>query len=107
MKRMSVLLSCLFLLCGCAGVSNCADLKSALEKPAKPSSSALKAGLAQDLRAGKIAIGAGIDAIRSQYGQPDDILVTGCTVRMLYRQEDAKNINLWFSDGVHLSAWSN
>lgn len=107
MKRMLVLLGCLFLFCGCAGVSNCVDVKSALAKPAKPSSSELKSALAQDLRSGKVGIGAALETIRADYGQPDDILVAGCTVRILYRQEKAKNINLWFNDGAHLSMWSN
>ncbi len=107
MKKVFVLFGLVFFLCGCAGVKNCPDLKSALEKPSPPSSSALKNILAQDLRSGKIAIGSSIDAVRLAYGQPDDILVVGCVVRILYRQEKAKNINLWFNDGTHLSMWSN
>lgn len=103
-----VFLGCLvlaFALCGCASVNNCSG-KAFVPKVYQASTDVLKTQLASDLRSNKIILGSAIEDIESVYGQPDSILVSGCSARLIYRQEKAKNITLWFEQGK-LNSWSN
>jgi len=63
--------------------------------------------LSEDLRSGKLELKALLDDIREKYGDADDILVSDCNVRLIYRTDSQKNITLWFEDGQYLSMWSN
>ena len=106
MKKTIVLLVIGLLLAGCASTaSQC--LQRDIKKSYAPATEALKNNLAQDLASGKVTLGATIDDLRSNYGQPDDMLVSGCTARLIYRLNSGKRVTLWFDDGWQLSMWSN
>jgi uncharacterized protein YceK len=106
MKKTFILLVVGLLLCGCASTAG-QCLQRDIKKSYAPATEALKNNLSQDLASGKVAIGATIDSVRSSYGQPDDMLVSGCTARLIYRLDSGKNVTLWFDDGWQLSMWSN
>lgn len=106
MDKAVILLAVGLLLSGCApAASQC--LQRDIKKSYAPTTEALKNNLLQDLASGKVAIGVTIDDVRSSYGQPDDMLVSGCTARLIYRLASGKNVTLWFDDGWQLSMWSN
>lgn len=91
--------------CGCAATSNpCLkqDIKKAYTAASQPS----KESLLKDLVSGQINNSTNIDYIRSTYGDADDMLVTSCTIRLIYRLSQDKSITLWFEDGWNLSMWS-
>ena len=105
--RNIVILSIVGLLaCGCAAQGKVC-IQPDIKKSYTASNESLKAKLSEDLTGGNIPLGMTLDDIRSRYGQPDDMLVASCTVRLTYRRDNAKNITLWFDDGWHLSMWSN
>jgi len=107
MKKIAVLIIMGLFLSGCAGVSsNCFEKPPAI-KAYLSATELLKIELRKDLRSGKVAKGETLDNIRSRYGDPDDMLVTDCTVRVIYRPNKAKSFALWFDDGWHLSMWSD
>jgi len=90
---------------GCASVSKCTSNEQP-EKVYQASTGILKVQLSSDLRSNKIGLGSTWDQIKSVYGEPDDVLVSNCSVRAIYRPEKLKNITLWFDDGK-LTSWSN
>jgi hypothetical protein len=106
MEKVIVLLIIGSLLSGCASTAG-QCLQREIKKSYAPATEALKNNLAQDLASGKVALGATIDDVRSDYGQPDDMLVSGCTARLIYRLNSGKHVTLWFDDGWQLSMWSN
>ena len=106
MKKAFILLVVGVLLSGCAS-AGAPCLQRDIKKSYAQATEALKDDLSRGLAAGEVTIGATLDDIRSAYGQPDDMLVTGCTIRMIYRRAAGKNITLWFDDGWQLSMWSN
>ncbi|MFA5157121.1 MAG: hypothetical protein WC532_07025 [Candidatus Omnitrophota bacterium] len=105
MKKAVILLVIGLFLSGCttAGIP---CQKEDIVKTYAASTAASKNSLLQDLTSGKIAVGATLDSIRSEYGNADDMLIAGCIVRLIYRPDSGKNITLWFDDGKHLSMWS-
>jgi hypothetical protein len=106
MKNIVILSVIGLLLCGCAAQGK-RCFQQDIKKSYAPSNESLKSDLANDLTGGKVPLGATLDEIRSSYGQPDDMLVASCTVRIIYRRDRDKNITLWFDDGWHLSMWNN
>ncbi len=104
-KVFFALLGVLLMLCGCASVSKCTSTQAPV-KIYQASTNLLRAQLSGDLRSNKITIGSTLDEIKSVYGEPDDVLVTGCSIRAIYRPEKTKSITLWFDD-AKLTGWSN
>lgn len=96
-------------LAGCAATEEyCASEDKIKEvKTYQSSSDGLKDNLFNDLRSGKVSVGQTLDYIRSAYGDPDNMLVTGCSVRISYKLKSAHKIYLWFNDGEHLSVWED
>ena len=105
MNKIFLVLGFSLVLCGCASVSKCTQNQQPV-KIYPVSTTALKVELSGDLRSNKIGIGFTLDQIKSAYGEPDDVLVTACTIRATYRPEKLKSITLWFDDGK-LTGWSN
>lgn len=95
-------------LSGCANVSgNCLKSQESIVKAYFPATEASKGELRKDLRSGKVIIGQDLDYIKSHYGDPEDILVADCVIRIIYRPSGSKAIALWFDDGKYLSMWSD
>ncbi len=107
MVKILISLLMLSFLSGCAGVNECAKNKLSPLKIYAPSTGMSKNGLANDLRSGKIAIGEKLDYIRSNYGDPDNMFIAGCIVRINYKLDTGKIITLWFEDGDALSMWKD
>jgi uncharacterized protein YceK len=105
MKNVAILLAMIVLLSGCT-TAGIVCQKDDTVKTYAQATAASKNDLDQDLLSGKAATGITLDQVRSNYGNPDDMLVSGCTIRMIYRIDSEKNITLWFDDGMHLSMWS-
>lgn len=105
MKSMCFLFIIIFL-SGCVSTRSCFENTSLEIKDYAAASLESKDGLRKDLRSGKVNIDTTLDRIRTAYGEPDNMLVSGCIVRIIYRAESG-NITLWFDDGRHLSMWSD
>lgn len=90
---------------GCAVGIPCLNNKNMRVKEYKTATVESKDKLAEDLRMGKIGLGDSLDKIRVVYGDADDIFVSGCTVRLIYRIDSDKNVTLWFEAGERLSMW--
>lgn len=101
------LLLMLLLLSGCASVNDCAKNKLSPLKTYAPSTQISKVKLNNDLRSGKVKIGEKFDYIRANYGDPDNMFITDCIVRINYKLDAGKNITLWFEDGENLSMWKD
>lgn len=93
---------------GCAAATNkCLKDNNMRVSGHKTATAESKNILAQDLRTGNIDLGESLDKIRMTYGDADDIFVSGCVVRLIYRIDADKDVTLWFEDGKQLSMWSN
>lgn len=108
---MNQLFSLLFLmvfLSGCAGsAANCIPKGFSKDIIYVMSTEKSKSKLFEDLRSGRLVLKSSLDDVRLNYGDADDIFVSDCNVRLIYRLDSGKNITLWFEDGQHLSMWSN
>jgi len=78
-----------------------------LSKTYAHSTPELKAKLLGDLRGGRLKLGESMDAIRTAYGDPDNMFVFEYMARLVYKLDQNKNVLLWFEDGMHLSMWSD
>jgi hypothetical protein len=104
------LLGVLFFICGCcSGQTGLNQNQGQISvKTYLPATLESKQKLAEDLRSGSINRGASLDYLRSTYGDPDSMLVSGFGTRLVYyKAEKTDKIVLWFDDGTHLSAWSD
>lgn len=106
MKMFLALLAVGIFLSGCGAVNKCVKGVSS-EKQYSSATLDSKKQLNDDLRSGKLELGASIDDIKSIYGDADNMLVAHCSVRMIYKLSTGKNMTLWFDDGWHLSMWSD
>lgn len=108
MNRIFSLLFLFLFLSGCAVSSpSCSSKGFSKDISYVMSTRESKNRLAEALRSGELALRASLDDIRANYGDADDIFVSGCNIRIIYRMDSGKNVTLWFEDGQHLSMWSN
>lgn len=105
-KKTALLLTAV-LLSGCASANGPYVNATTAVKNYTPSNQFSKTELDNDLRSGKITIGADLDRIRSTYGDADEMFVSEGTVRINYKLNSGKNIILLFEDGRRLSMWKN
>lgn len=107
MAQKTFLFLMLLLLSGCSSVNDCTKNKLSPLKAYAPSTQILKNKLSDDLRAGKIKIRETLGYIRENYGDPDNMFITDCIVRINYKLDNGKNITLWFENGENLSMWKD
>lgn len=100
MKKLLFLLFCLCML-GCSSAP-----KVEAPKAYPVANAETKQKLLQDLRAGRIALGASIEQIRMTYGDSDTMKVSaGGKKRLVYT--NGKNITLFSEDGETLASWQD
>ena len=105
MNKVAMFLISAIFICGCASVEVCEN-KNLAVKTYQPATLESKSSLLADLRSNQVKIGETIDNIKTAYGDADNIFVSGCTTRIIYRINNDKKVTLWFDDGLHLSMWN-
>lgn len=107
MFNKTILLALLLSLSGCASVQDCARNNLSPLKAYAPATPISKSKLNGDLRLGKVKIGEKLDYIRLNYGDPDNMFIADCIVRINYKLDTGKIITLWFENGEDLSMWKD